>query len=151
MFWRRRKFNDFSAEVEAHIVMETDRLRAQGMSETEARAQAQREFGNVTSAEERFYESGTASTAWESTLRDLRYAARVLRKNPAFTLVAVLSLGLGIGANTAIFQLVDAVRLRMLPVKDPGALAQVHLADLSKMRGNRNGRNTVSYPLWEQI
>jgi putative ABC transport system permease protein len=151
MLWRRRRFNDFSAEVQAHIELETDRLRAQGMSEAEARAAAVREFGNVAASEERFYESGTLSTAAESGLRDLRYGARVLRKSPAFLLVAVLSLALGIGANTAIFQLVDAVRLRTLPVKNPGELMQVRLADISKMRGSRNGDDTLSYPLLEQI
>jgi len=151
MFWRRRKFSDFSAEVQAHIQMEMDRLRAQGVNEAEARATALREFGNVTASEERFFESGTASAALENALRDLRYGWRVLRKNPAFTLVAVLSLALGIGANTAIFQLVDAVRLRTLPVKNPGELVQVHVADMSNIRGNRRGPNTVSYPLLEQI
>jgi putative ABC transport system permease protein len=84
-------------------------------------------------------------------LRDVRFGARVLRKNPVFTLVAVLSLALGIGANTAIFQLVDAVRLRMLPVKDPQSLAQVRLTSMEKVRGSRMRGNTLTYPVWEQI
>ncbi len=63
-------------------------------------------------------------TVWQ----DLRYGARLLRRNPAFTAVALLSLMLGIGANTAIFQLLDAVRLRSLPVKEPSQLVEVRLA-----------------------
>src|SRR5580692_5615223 len=119
----RRSTGDFSAEIQSHIDMETDRLRAQGMSASDARASALREFGNRAAAEERFFEASPAAI-FESLLRDLRFGARVLRKNPAFTLVAVLSLALGIGANTAIFQLVDAVRLRMLPVRNPEQLIQ---------------------------
>ena len=68
-------------------------------------------------------------------LADLRYSLRLLRKAPVFTIVAAGTLALGIGANTAIFQLIDAVRLRMLPVKAPQELAEVHLSDTKGMRG----------------
>ncbi|HWD00825.1 MAG TPA: ABC transporter permease [Candidatus Sulfopaludibacter sp.] len=149
MFWRRRP-SDFSAEIESHLAMETDRLQALGMSPAAARARALREFGNATSSAERFFETSPAAVV-EGLARDFRYAARVLRKNPAFTLVAVLSLALGIGANTAIFQLVDAVRLRMLPVKDPQELAQVRLTSMEKVRGSRFASNTLTYPVWDQI
>src|SRR5215207_6942332 len=84
--------------------------------------------------------------------RDLLYGFRMLRKSPGFTVVAVVTLALGVGANTAIFQLIDAVRLRTLPVKDPQELVGVQLADMSKARGNF----TSDYPIvtnniWEQI
>ena len=150
MFWRRRRMSDFSTEIQSHIAMETDRLQGQGMSFAEARAAALREFGNPTASAERFFESSPAAF-FEALVRDLRYAARVLGKNPAFTLVAVLSLALGIGANTAIFQLADAVRLRMLPVKDPQDLAQVQLTSMQRVRGSRMRSNTLTYPVWEQI
>ena len=150
MFRRPRKPSDFSSEISSHIAMETDRLQGQGMSLAEARAAALREFGNPAASDERFFEASPAAF-FENLLRDLRYAARVLWKNPAFTLVAVLSLALGIGANTAIFQLADAVRLRMLPVKDPQELAQVQLASMKGVRGSRSRENTLSYPIWEQI
>jgi len=150
MFRRPRRMSDFSAEIRSHIEMETDRLQAQGMDASASRAQAIREFGNRAASEERFFESSPASVV-EGLSRDLRYASRVLRKSPAFTLVAVLSLALGIGANTAIFQLVDAVRLRMLPVKNPDQLVQVRLTSMNKVRGSRNGLNTLTYPIWNEI
>ncbi len=142
--------SDFSSEIQSHIDMETDRLQGRGMSFGEARETALREFGNPTASAERFFETSLAAFL-EALLRDLRYATRVLRKNPAFTLVAVFSLALGIGANTAIFQLADAVRLRMLPVKDPQNLAQVQLASMHKVRGSRARSNTLTYPIWEQV
>ena len=85
--------------------------------------------------------------------QDLRFGVRMLLKNKSFTAVAVLSLALGIGANTAIFQLIDAVRLRTLPVKAPHELAEVRLADM-KGRGEDSPRTpfpTVTNPIWEQI
>jgi putative ABC transport system permease protein len=84
--------------------------------------------------------------------QDIRYGTRMLRKNPGFTVVALLSLALGIGANTAIFQLLDAVRLRTLPVKAPQELAQVYITDTSGMRGNKpTSYPAVTNPIWEQI
>jgi putative ABC transport system permease protein len=85
-------------------------------------------------------------------LKDIRYAARVLLKSPGFTAVAVLTLALGVGANTAIFQLIDAVRLSALPVKDPRGLVGVQLADTKGERGNfSSDYPAVTNPIWEQI
>src|SRR5262245_57001909 len=84
--------------------------------------------------------------------QDLRFGARMLLKNKSVTAVAVLSLALGIGASTAIFQLLDAVSLRTLPVKAPQELAEIRIADMTGARGNFNSPHpTVTNPIWEQI
>jgi putative ABC transport system permease protein len=87
-----------------------------------------------------------------SSWQDLRYGVRLLRLNPAFTLVAILSLALGVGANTAIFQLLDSVRLRTLPVRNPQDLASVRIADRHWSSGSHEGRySDITNPMWEQI
>ncbi len=89
---------------------------------------------------------------WEDEMfQDLRFGVRMLQKSKSFTTVAVLSLALGIGANTAIFQLIDAVRLRTLPVKAPQELAEVRLADMKGARGGHAREPSVTNPIWEQI
>ncbi len=88
----------------------------------------------------------------DSLLKDLRFGLRQLVLNPAFTVIAVLSLALGIGANTAIFQLIDAVRLRTLPVENPQALGYVDFAPHSERSGNFSSRSSrLTYAVWEQI
>ena len=88
------------------------------------------------------------ATLWQ----DLRFGVRMLLKNPGFTAVALLSLALGIGANTAIFQLLNAVRLKTLPVRAPQELAEVRIGDVTGRRGSFSSRyNAVTNPIWEQI
>jgi predicted permease len=83
---------------------------------------------------------------------DFRFAGRMLRKTPGFTIAAVVSLALGIGANTAIFQLLNAIRLKALPVRAPHELAQIALTDPNKRRGSYSDRyNAVTNPFWEQL
>ncbi len=83
--------------------------------------------------------------------RELRFALRSLRKSPGFTATAILTLALGIGANTAIFQLLDAVRLRSLPVADPQSLASVQIRGGNRTFGVRADETKLSYPLWQEI
>ena len=146
MFWRKRKQSDFTAEIEAHLVLETERLKEQGSSEEEARVAARRAFGNVTQAHERFYESGRWLW-WDRLMQDVRYGLRQLRRSPGFTAVAVLTLALGIGANTAVFSLIDAVMLRMLPVERPDELVLVKRYVPRWGAASPDFTNT----LWEQI
>jgi predicted permease len=121
MFWRKRKHRDFQEEVRSHLQIEADELREEGTARSDADSASRREFGNVISVEERFYES--RHFLWlDQTLKDLRYALRGMRRNPGFASIAILSLALGIGANTAVFSLVDAVLLKSLPVRDPHEL-----------------------------
>jgi predicted permease len=116
-----RNPDDFREEIRAHVELEADRLRDQGLSPEQARAAAQRSFGNVAAAEERYYES--RRWVWLDLLaQNLRFGFRMLKRNPGSSLVAILTLALGIGANTAIFSLLNVVLLRNLPVRQPDQL-----------------------------
>lgn len=133
-------------ELTFHISERVDELVAGGMSEREARRLAHRQFGNYTLAKERTHDVNIAG-ALDRFSQDLRYGLRQLRLNPGFATVAILSLALGIGANTAMFQLLNAVRLRSLPVEAPEQLVTIDFlpgTDRTGTGSSRSARQTFA-------
>lgn len=140
---------DLEEEMRLHVALRAEKLRVSGMECAQAEATARRRFGNQLQLRERSREMWISR--WlDDLMRDIRIGWRGLRRSPGFTVVAVLTLAFGIGANSAIFQLVDAIRLRLLPVKDPQQLALIQLADRKGWRGNQaSAWPTLTNPQWE--
>jgi predicted permease len=143
LFRGARLDGELDEEVNLHLQMMEEDFRRRGMSAAEAKAAARREFGGVTHAKEAYRDQ--RGFPWiESFAKDIRYAMRGLRRSPGFTAAAVLSLALGIGANTAIFSLFHTLMLRMLPVAHPEQLVSIHST-------GGWGTGNVSAPLYREI
>src|SRR5215469_13807421 len=124
-FLRGRKLDDdLNHEVESHVELAIEENMRRGMSREQARTAALRVFGGMTQVKES-YRAQRGVPFFIGLGRDLGYACRRLRSSPGFTLVAILTLALGIGANTAIFTLVEGILLRSLPVADPSRLVRI--------------------------
>jgi predicted permease len=142
----KRKLDDFTSEIEAHLQLEIERLQEQGLSADEARAAAHRSFGNVTQSRERFYESGRW-LGWDQFWQDVRYGLRMLRRSPGFTTIAVLTIALTIGATTAIFSVVDATLLHPLPYPQPEQLVSIE----DDLPGAGSKDVGMSVPEWQDL
>ena len=140
-FISQKRDQEMSDEMAFHIESKTRELVEGGMSETDARFEARRRFGSVLKQKEAGHEIRTGRF-FEDVLRDARVMGRGLRRTPGFTLAVVLTLALGIGANTAIFSIVDQVLLRPLPYPEGDNLAMVYEAR------NSNSHNSVSPATW---
>ncbi len=146
---KREKLDaELDEELRSHLEMRAaDEIR-NGMNVHDAKYDAQRRFGNFTMEKERT-RSVTIFGWLETSFNDVRFGLRQLRRNPGFAAVAVLTLALGIGANTAMFTLLDQVLLRMLPVKNPQQL--VLLTMRGRHYGNNWGGNAISYPMFKDF
>ena len=139
LFHRRQREEELDEEVQSHLRMAAQERMEQGETAEQARTSAVREFGNVTLVKE------VTRDMWgfrwlETLLQDLRFGARMLAKNPGFTLLVTGLLALGIGATTVIFSLFDAVFLRPLPVRHPEELVRMVQQHLPKIRTQSNFR-----------
>lgn len=137
----RRLDDDLADEIRDHLARRAAELQSRGLNDRDAQRQAMRSFGNVTGIREQSRELKLWA-ALEGACQDARYAWRGLLRNPVFALTAVVSLGLAIGANTAIYSIVDAALLRPLPVPQPDRLIALTTS---------GDDDTFSYPLYEQL
>jgi predicted permease len=146
----KRTTEDFAEEIQAHIELEAEQLRREGLSEKDARWQARRKFGNVRAAQERFY----LHNRWEwldRLFRDLRFGFRGLRESPGFTITAILTLALGVGANTAVFSVMNSVMLRSLPVADADRMVYFRTSNPPRGTGTIDTNETLSYPVYDAL
>ena len=142
MLASRRLSRELDRELEFHLAERAEELEAMGLSKDEAMREARRRFGNRTAQKERAHDADVV--AWlESVIADVRYAVRALVASPGFAFVAILSLGLGIGANSAIFSLTNALLLKPLPVSHPETLRKITMGAPDE--------DEFTNPLWEQL
>ena len=147
LFRRQRAEREFDAELEAHLALIQEELERRGVSPEEARRQARVQIGGVEQVKELQREA--RSLRWLETLwQDMRFGLRMLRKSPAFTATAVLTLALGIGANTAIFTVAYNILLRPLPYRDAGKLVMVWEDD-SAYGFPQNTPSPGNYSVWK--
>jgi predicted permease len=140
MFLKRRRERELEDELRAHLEMQIEENVRQGMSPGEARREAQRKFGGVEQVKEA-YRDRIGLPLVESTLQDLRYAARTLAKKPGFSLIAIITLAMGIGANTTIFSIANTILLQPLPIKDAD-----RIVDVRRIAGRDHRPTDFSYP-----
>lgn len=150
MFRRRRTAEDFAEEIRAHVELEAEELRGEGVSEEEAYRRARVEFGSLQGSRERFYLR--SRWAWLDALtRDVKHGLRSLLESPGFAITAVLTIALGVGANVAVFSVMNAVLLRLLPVADATRVVYLRPSNPPKNTGTIASGETVSYPVYAAL
>ncbi|HMJ62511.1 MAG TPA: permease prefix domain 1-containing protein [Bryobacteraceae bacterium] len=148
MFGKRKRDSEFEDEIQTHQRLLMERYIRQGMMPDDAAWAARRQFGNLTLLQEKRRDMQIFPSL-ESFWRNVRYGARQLRRNPLFTTIAVLSLALGIGANTAVFTLLDQLVLRLLPVEAPERLVMIW--STGPHLGGNEGLRASSYPMYQDF
>jgi predicted permease len=155
LFYRLRAFlrreameSEADAELRFHFERQVEKHLKTGMTREEAVRRARIEFGGHEQLKEEIRDARGVNLV-ETLFQDIRYGLRILARTPVISCVAVLSLALGIGANTAIFSLIDTVMLRMLPVQKPEELTQVRMRD--PRSPNEEPEGTFTNPLWEAL
>lgn len=147
---RSTQEDDLAVEIEIHLKQLTRQLIAEGMSPRDAELEARRQFGPVEVTKEECRDMRRTGPL-EDIFKDIAFALRLFRKSPGFTLTALVSLALGIGANTAIFQVFDAVRLRVLPVERPNELVYIRILGEGRSGNFRGGNSEMTNSIWEEI
>src|SRR6202453_4541603 len=148
LFSRRRRYDELHESIREHLEEKIEDLIEDGMSRENAEQTARRQFGNVKLIEERSREVWQRPR-WESFLADLKYAVRQLLRNPGFTVTVILTLALSIGANTAIFSIVNALMLKSLPYPHPERMGTIY----TRVTGvsSWDGRHKLTYEQWQLL
>ncbi|MBL9204860.1 MAG: hypothetical protein JNN01_07230, partial [Opitutaceae bacterium] len=145
---RKRWEQEMAEEMRHHLEQQTQLNREGGMEESEARWAAQRQFGHVAGIQERARDARFPGW-WDAFSRDVRLGVRALGRNPGFTLVVVLTLAIGVGANTAMFSIVNAVLLRPLPFPEADRLVMVW-TEHRQTGGHRQTSGYLNFTDWKK-
>ena len=151
LFAQKHADSAFDEEIAEHLEMLAEKYEREGMNARDAMRAARRQFGNTTLLKQRQRESRT-TMFFANVWRDVRYGTRQLWKTPVFTIVCILTLALGVGANTAVFSVMHAVLMKMLPVQDPKRLVLLHVdARPSGTGDSGDGSTSFSYAIYRAL